>query len=218
MDFEDFVNNLNSEDRENFEKYSVFRGKQQYKIIFYTLAKENEKVSYLDVNSFIRYDKALKDCLFKYLGSLEEYIKTYIFDNFDFDKEVNLKKEKYRKMRELPKIVKIQNNNEITELYKRFALNFGDIIKFLNEYDPNNFDKKIENVKLLRDKVMHHLPLLFDSNCSSTTDVTKAQINDLASLLPNGYNLYMIKEIEKITKNTYNNIKTNYQKYLLKEV
>lgn len=92
MEFKEFIEKLNSDDKSTFEKYSKIRGVQQYRIIFEALTKVDSNVKFADVNSFVILDKAIKDVLFKYLGTLEEYIRNDILLRFDFDPETELKK------------------------------------------------------------------------------------------------------------------------------
>ena len=87
MEFKEFIEKLNSDDKSTFEKYSKIRGVQQYRIIFEALTKVDSNVKFSDVNSFVILDKAIKDVLFKYLGTLEEYIRNDILLRFDFDPE-----------------------------------------------------------------------------------------------------------------------------------
>lgn len=128
MEFKEFIENLNSEDKSIFKKYSKIRGVQQYKIIFEALNKVDSNVKFADVNSFIILDKAIKDVLFKYLGTLEEFIRNDILLRFDFDPEAELKITEYHYFKGLPKCIRKTNPaDEITEFYKKFALNFGDL-------------------------------------------------------------------------------------------
>lgn len=208
----DFISSLNDEDRENYNKFSKIRGTQQYKIIYETLLKIDSNITYKDVNSFIRYDKALKDVLFKYLGTLEEYIKNDILLNFDFSSDAIIKKEDYHFFDKLPKCIeKSQPKYEITEFYKRFALNFRDIVSFVREYCPNKFDvNKLDDIVYLRNAVMHHSPLLFSYNFESTKDITMIRIKKLIELLPLDYPKYIISEINERTEKTTNNINNSF--------
>ena len=95
MEFKEFIEKLNSDDKNTFEKYSKIRGVQQYRIIFEALSKVDTNIKFADVNSFVILDKAIKDVLFKYLGTLEEYIRNDILLRFDFDPEAELKKSEY---------------------------------------------------------------------------------------------------------------------------
>lgn len=217
MKFKDFIDNLNKDDNANFLKYSKIRGNQIYRIIFECLSKDDELIKYKDVNSFVKYDKAIRDVLYVYLGTLEEYIKTYILSNFNIKQNMILQKETYLCFKDLPELEKVNiDTYEINDLYKKFSLTFGEIIKFLKEYDSVAFNlEKLEQIRKLRNKVMHHSPLLFDFNFISIKDNTEKQINCLIDLLPEQYQVGITKKLNGKTEATKRNINKKFYKYLL---
>ena len=216
MVFNEFIENITEEDKMNFSKYSKIRGRQQYIIIYETLKKIDKNVSYNDVNAFIKYDKAIKDVLYKYLGTVEESIKTFIFENYDFEDKSKLDKEEYRCFKKIPKLCKKQNCEELTELYKRFSLSFGGIIKLLKKYEKDNFNcSSLDKVVELRNKVMHHRLLLFTCKFESDVDLIKDWINDLIDNLPGNYKSGILTDLIKKTNATKENINPNYQCCLL---
>lgn len=214
--FDEFINNLSKEDKQNFSDYSKMRGVQQYRIIFETLKKTDPNVEYKDVNAFIKYDKSIKDVLFTFLGALEEYIRNDIVLRFDFkNKSKNLKE--YHDIKELPKCIeKVQKKDEITAFYKYFSLNFGDLISFIEKYSKDKYDtKSLKKIVKLRNKVMHHKLLLFDCNFSSTKTNTENWIFELIKQLPNDYPQYLADELNKKTEKTKSNIKKSYLNFVL---
>lgn len=217
MEFREFIRKLNNNDKKIFEKYSKIRGVQQYRIIFETLNKADCNVKFADVNSFIIFDKAVKDVLFKYLGTLEEYIRNDILLRFDFVPNANLKKQEYHYFKELPKCIKKNNSaDEITVFYKMFALNFGDLVSFIKYYDPITYDTaKLDIIRDLRNNVMHHSPLLFSYNFESRIDETLKEINNLIEMLPPDYKDGCIKNLKLINQKTKVNIAKSYYKFLL---
>lgn len=217
MKFKDFIEKLNSDDKSTFEKYSKIRGVQQYRIIFEALSKVDTNVKFADVNSFVILDKAIKDVLFKYLGTLEEYIRNDILLRFDFDPETELKKPEYHYFKGLPKCIRKTNPaDEITDFYKKFALNFGDLVSFINYYDSQTYDtNKLDLIINLRNSVMHHSPLLFDYNFESTVEETLKGIGALVEMLPSDYKDGCIKNLKVPNKKTQDNIASTYYKFLL---
>ncbi len=217
MEFEKFINKLTGEDLDNFNQYKDIRGVQTYRIIFETLNKKNNTVRYEDVNSLVRYDKALKDVIYTYLGTLEDYIKNHILTSFDFSSNENLDKEHYTYIKGLPKCEKKNVGfGEITELYKRYALLFSEMIEFLKEYDKDFCDlKNLENVRQLRNLVMHHLPLLFGFNSDSPRLITLTGVHSLINLLPERYKNGIKKNISFTTSSTKKNLNPIYYEYLL---
>lgn len=221
MEFKEFIEKLNSDDKSTFEKYSKIRGVQQYRIIFEALSKVDSNVNFADVNSFVILDKAIKDILFKYLGTLEEYIRNDILLRFDFDPEAELKKPEYHYFKGLPKcIIKTNPADEITDFYKKFALNFGDLVSFIKDYDSQTYDtSKLDLIIKLRNSVMHHSLLLFDYNFESTVEETLKGIGALVEMLPSDYKDGCIKNIKVPNKKTQDNVASAYYKFLLyKEV
>lgn len=217
MEFKEFIEKLNNDDKSTFEKYSKIRGVQQYRIIFEALSKVDSNVNFADVNSFVILDKAIKDVLFKYLGTLEEYIRNDILLRFDFDPEAELKKPEYHYFKGLPKCIRKTNPvDEITDFYKRFSLNFGDLVSFIKDYDSQNYDtSKLDIIINLRNSVMHHSLLLFDYNFESTVDETLKGINALVEMLPSDYKDGCITKLKVPNKKTQDNIASAYYKFLL---
>lgn len=217
MDFNVFIDSLNEKDRKNYLQYSPIRGIQIYKIIFNALSKKNENVSYSDVNAFVIYDKALKDVLYTYIVTLEDLIRKHIFKNFDLKKDVEYQ-ERYEKCSDLKDIiVRIDNkNDDVTELYARWSLMMKETIIFLRKYDKNSFDlNKLEQVRKLRNKVMHHSTLVFDCHGNSNCKTTYYEISCLHDVLPENYS-GIIKEINDRTSITRKNIQNEYECFLLK--
>lgn len=217
MEFKEFIEKLNIDDKSTFEKYSKIRGVQQYKIIFEALNKVDSNVKFADVNSFVILDKAIKDVLFKYLGTLEEFIRNDILLRFDFDSKVVIKKPEYHYFKGLPKCIRKSNSaDEITDFYKRFSLNFGDLVSFIKYYDSQTYDtSKLDRIINLRNSVMHHSPLLFDYNFESTVDETLKGINALVEMLPSDYKDGCIKNLKVPNKKTQDNVACTYYKFLL---
>ena len=217
MGFKEFIEKLNSDDKSTFEKYFKIRGVQQYRIIFEALSKVDSNVNFADVNSFVILDKAIKDILFKYLGTLEEYIRNDILLRFDFDPEAELKKPKYHYFKGLPKCIRKTNPaDEITDFYKKFALNFGDLVSFIKDYDSQPYDtSKLDLIINLRNSVMHHSLLLFDYNFESTVEETLKGIGALVEMLPSDYKDGCIKKLKVPNKKTQDNIASAYYKFLL---
>ncbi len=220
MDFNKFINGLSKEDRKNFEQYKDIRGVQIYKVVYNALKIKNDMVTYSDVNAFVIYDKAIKDVLYQYLGTLEEYLRNYILTHFDFSDDAQLNKDKYIYLSQLPKCEpKEISFGEITELYKRYALNFGDMKSFLVDYKVNICDFDVlERMRMFRNDVMHHAPLLFNYNSESTAKNTIECIRELINLLPISHRKGLAKDINNKTMKTKENINPCFYDFLLEEI
>lgn len=221
MQFKDIIDSLSDEEKNNFEYYSKIRGIQQYEIIFNALNKIDSKlITYKDINSFVRYDKAIKDVLYKYLGTLEEFIKVHIFANYDFKNNAIITKNEYIFFNQLQPLIEQKNVplNEISKLYKHFALNFKDIVDLLIEFNDSMFDsKELLSIKDLRNDVMHHSPLLFNFDGAEKVKKTEKIISLLIKLLPLDYPKYIAEELNDRTEHTQKNINVKFHSLLLKE-
>lgn len=221
MTFNEFISKLNVNEKRNFDYYSQIRGVQQYKIIFETLSKIDSNITYNDVNSFIKYDKGIKDILYVYLGSLEEYIKVYIFSKYDFKNDVTHKKNisEYNFFSQIHALIEPKNVplDEITELYKMYALNFKDMVDLLKEKEPNgkfNTDD-LYKIKDLRNDVMHHSPLLFNIDGTDKVRETEELIKILYNTLPLNYPKYLAKDLNKKTRKYKEKLNNKFYDLLL---
>lgn len=217
MEYLDFIESLDEKNKNNYNHYSKIRGVQQYRIIFETLKKTNENVTYNDVNAFIINDKAIKEKLFKYLGVLEESMKVYIIKHYDLDSRQENEKKIYHYFNELPKLIDKDNSNgEITELYKKFGLLFSSILELLKEYHVNKYN--IDDLKVvneLRNNVMHHSPLLFDCAFKSNANIVTKQIQALLRLLPVEYQKGLKQEINNTIEKTKKSVNKDFWNYLI---
>ena len=66
MEFKEFIEKLNNDDKSTFEKYSKIRGVQQYRIIFEALSKVDSNANFADVRAVVIRDMALIEILVKY--------------------------------------------------------------------------------------------------------------------------------------------------------
>lgn len=209
--FEEFINTLNLEDKENYNKYSKIRSKYTYVIIYNSLIKKHNRIKYKDVNSLIIYDKAIKDVLYTYLGTFEEHLKSHIFEKFETNYDKKIKKYS-------DKIDIFQNDNfdKISNLYQKFNLTLGEIKKFLQEKDKNFIDlNKMEKIIDLRNNVMHHKPLLFSHDFISLASLVNYQISNLLELIPVDYKKGLVSKLNYILGKTKKNLNENYHSFLI---
>lgn len=222
--FEKFILKLKSKEKENYEKYSKIRSKYAYMIVYYALVKKNSRVKYKDVNSLVTYDKAIKYVLYKYLGTFEEYLKSYIFNKYELpEKDENIK---HQKLKSKDLIENKNNDDKVSKLYKKFNYSLSEIKDFLKEKDkdflnlsnnPGVYFDKMKKIVNLRNDVMHHKPLLFDYESGSLASERNNQISNLLELLPDNYKKGLVKnmnaELRKIK-----DINEDYSCFLLDEL
>ena len=82
------LNYLNDEERIEFEKYLRIRSKFLFKQIYdYLLLENAEKVNYSELGTCIRYDKNLRDKLYIYLATFEEYLRAQMYEKYEIKKD-----------------------------------------------------------------------------------------------------------------------------------
>lgn len=191
-ELEKFID-FDSDAKKNYEKYSRIRGQQLYLFIGkYFFEINNERINYCYVRDLIRYDKRLKDKLYIYLGTFEDWLKTLIYQqtNYSIDSgfyksdEINhssfmeINRIKPKISYDLSKLIKIIENNKIQGL---------EIISDFNA------------IRVFRNKVMHHNFLLLKYNdeneIESRTDWLKENLLLLKKYLPKDYQTGFLKDI-----------------------
>lgn len=189
--FKEFIDLLTDKDKENFDLYSPIRSKQLYRIIYEALNNKYD-FTYSELNSLVRCDKAIKDILYKYLAIVEEMARSYLFSNYDLNEDLSDGTDDIRKI----SFENINNHlekrdikdGEVTYLYKAYSLTFSKLIKILADNKDDHFNlAKLNKVNELRNKVMHHYPLLFDTNSRPLKVELEEQINCLIEVLPERY-------------------------------
>ncbi len=218
MNYNEFLKVLTPEDKKDFEKYSRARGPQAYVIVLGALGDDVQPDTvYKNVSQIIRYDKGLKDLLFRYLAFMEETIKTYIFRNYDLKSDIN-EFDEYKYAKEINGKVEHRqiSDGDITNLYKKFKLTFGEIKRFLkNENDITYDEESLENMRSLRNEVMHHRMLLFDYDSKYIGNYTFKMVIDFIKMLPSDFAQYLIDDLVDYTKEKLAIIDEKYHKYLL---
>lgn len=178
---------------DTFEKYLELKGRYLHKQIYDIILDAKGSVSYNELSSVIRYDKSLRNKLYEYLATFEEYLKAQIFEKYDVENCDKIYKGSKGK-NELIKDVREKTNFDYSNLYFCFELELGPIIEFIKEkkmfYD--NIINKMDIVRDLRNRVMHHN--LITCGKSKTYDELNKNINEirekilaLKELLPTEY-------------------------------
>ena len=85
---EEFYKNLiiDEEDKERAEKYLISKGVEKHIILKEKLFNwiEGDKIEYSLIASTYRYDKRLRNILFKYISYLEEFYRSVILDEYRY--------------------------------------------------------------------------------------------------------------------------------------
>ena len=81
-----------TKEKEDFEKYKKLKGVYLHKQVYDILLEANggENVTYQELSSIIRYDKNLRDTLYIYLATAEEYLRALLCERYDVDESCKL--------------------------------------------------------------------------------------------------------------------------------
>lgn len=172
-------------ERITFYDYIDFKGLFLHKHVYEVYLLYQETVSYHDVSSYIRYDKGLRNALYRNLSAVEEYYRSRLINNFDINRKLADFKKDIVKNNEL-----VESNSESSNLYnysfcKSFSLD--KLLRMLNAVSLLNEIEKEElnRIREFRNKVMHHNLIIISSHVMK---------NDIEN---------EIKEVEQICKLIY---------------
>lgn len=147
----------NEKDEDIFLKYLIFKGTYLHKQIYDILLQYDQKCYYSELSNIVIYDKGLRNQLFKFLSAAEEKLRSVLFDNYDIQHKIDNPDTFVVKQKELIKKVNYDNSNLYFASYSK-NFTFGKLQEVMKGFDLlSNYDlSDIENVKILRNKVMHH--------------------------------------------------------------
>lgn len=163
-------------EEETFEKFIKIKGAYLHKQIYDVLLSYNAKeVTYHELCSIIRYDKNLRDTLYKYLATVEEKLRSELFTKYDVDTTDCIYK-RTKGLEKLKKDIHIKTNFVNSNLYFCYQLDLGatiDLLENLNFYNNKDIFTDLRQIKELRNRVMHHNILV----AGNATDRIQAEIN-----------------------------------------
>lgn len=189
-----------------FDKYKKIRSGFVLKQIYdFLLNFDKKKVKYSDLSTCIRYDKNLRDNLYIYLATFEEYLRSQIFDKYEIKKGYTVNKKEKNYIQKMAMNMFESAGKEYSDLYEMFSLDLGETISLVKELKMFSDEKiaELENIRVLRNKVMHH-NLIVLGKCKSLAGVEKNKekmksgIIALAVNLPDGYEQNFIKIINAL--------------------
>ena len=222
---EEFYKNLiiDEEDKERAEKYLTSKGVEKHIILKEKLFNwvEGDKIEYSLIASTYRYDKRLRNILFKYISYLEEYYRSVILDEY-----------RYR-------VKKIKWIRDIKERLEEFNGDLNDALEHIDFssllIQTRMLPQRVKNkcllpktrnlkensiaLKELRNAVMHNKFLLLyrgyetcyidgvDDNKSSNL---KANILNLISFLPKSVAEGCIRDINAAREEKENQLGTKW--------
>ena len=199
-------------ERVEFEKYVKIRGKFVFKQIYdYLLNFDKEKVDYTDISSCIRYDKNMRDTLYIYLATFEEYLRTQLYDRYEIKESFTTNRKEKNDIKKMAENMYECTDNQSSVLYKMFNLDLGKTISLVTELKMFGAARieEFDSIRILRNKVMHH-NLLVLGNAETIECVEKNKgkmkkgIMALANNLPDGYGQNFIKVINDLQCDFHN--------------
>jgi len=207
---------IEDNEKEIFLKYIRLKGRFLHKQVYETILLTDDKAKYGEISRIIRYDKYIRDVLYKYLSALEEKWRAIAFDMFDYESDKN---EVIKKEIDLSKVTLKKKHVDSTFYWasynKSFTLNkLIDVFKAnRHAINMNITDDMYQSIKILRNSVMHHNLILF--SYKSTVEDIYNEIKSLENKISLLWKLLddeMKKAFEKEI-NTGNYKGGDYEKY-----
>lgn len=177
----------NEKQRAEAKKYIALKGIVQYRRVIEFYRSLGETPTYKKVSSMYRYDKRLRDILYIYLATAEEFMRACIGNRFE-DNENEL--EKTSKF-----IAKQSQYQSISLTLEQMTLGalIDMVLKnqevFANCYDLINIKTNLNALRVLRNKVGHHNFLFAETFATCVVNEVKSNsleqnIKNLQCLLP----------------------------------
>lgn len=192
-----------NEEYEEALKYIEIKGIAQYGRILNYCVDFSIEPTYVAISSLYRYDKRLRYNVYRYLGTVEEYIRAILGNNFENDQNGLSKTKVFSKHYE--------NINSLSLALER--LTFNELINlvllnkifFANFFNLDNLSINFNALRVLRNKVCHHNFLLIEKYEFCVTDkfTSKSLENNLKNLknhLPKLYQKGFISDITKCSR------------------
>lgn len=203
VDFDKLI--ISDYERSDFEKYVEIKGVYLHKQIYDVLVTYGlDSITYYELSSIIRYDKNLRDTLYKYLATFEENLRAKLFEKFDIENQDHNYKGS-QGFNKLKKDIRPKRDDAISNLYFCFQLELGQTIdllehiKFCNDVILSDF----KQIKDLRNHVMHHNVLVLGQainkeQAENNLQTLKKQVALLRKYLPEEYRKGFQTSIENL--------------------
>ncbi len=197
--------NVQLEDEEDFMYNIEYKGVYLVNHIYESYKFFSDHVEWKTVLNTIKFDKKLRNNLYKFLGTIEEYIKVKLFSEYDVgnrDVVFNSQNDKSKCRKALSK----KTSNKSSNLYFVFQMTFGFLIDITLEKNlvNKNFIDWLEKVRDLRNKVMHHSVLLLGSATNGKDVLVEVEnlkkgIESMYQVLPYQFRDGFEKSINKLS-------------------
>lgn len=190
----------NSEERAEAQKYIALKGIVQYRRVIDYCKVAEEKPAYKKVSDLYRYDKRLRDTLYVYLSTVEEFLRARLGNEFEDNENKLIKTTRFKnKQAQYCSVSLTLEQLTLKELNDMVLANKSI---FKNIYDMHILELNLDALRVLRNKVVHHNFLLAETynECSveAVMDNTlKHNIISLKYLLPCDFRQGFITSINK---------------------
>lgn len=214
--------NISGKDEERAKNAIFSKGIEKHIIILERLKawSQSDKVDYRAIASIYRYDKRLRNVLFKFISYLEEYYRSIILDCYRFDwSNIKLDWQLETQLKKFGDMNSALEEIHFSSLTKQIRLIKDNIVgRFLFPDDSHlkkNFDALIE----LRNSVMHNKLLVLyhgfkecfpDDDELNKSATLKSNILNLIRFLPEEIRNACRQEINNCAKERNNDNKTEW--------
>lgn len=148
----------NEQQLKEAQKYISLKGVVQYKRALNYCLESSLSPSYTNVSALYRYDKRLRDNLYRYLGTAEEYMRAiignYYEDNYGGLIKTKTFETKYNRFNSVSLTLEQLTLGELILIVLKNTEPFQEI------YDVENLKINLNALRALRNKVGHHNFLL----------------------------------------------------------
>lgn len=192
----------NQNEQEEAEQYLRLKGISFHKKIMIYLGfdfnETNNTIDWNRVSSLLRYDKRLRDKIYVYLATLEEYIRAFISNKYEDISEQDFWLDKNKRKKCIKD--KIELGIPLYDILE--GIEFGELIMQLSSLPQEDISLMFENdksiylnleaIRVLRNAVSHHVFLhgcKFLNCCVDgiTNNTLEHNISNLRQLLPIEY-------------------------------
>lgn len=198
------------EEKANFEKYKKLKGEDLFYQIYRILSESQSPVKYVTVSSYVRYDKNLRDKLYIYMATLEEYYRAQFLDAFDV---LEPKKYEMHCYNQLNKDLIKRTEGTPSVLYYGFQPDFRDLMRICNDMGVCEIDNSSQkHIKKLRNETMHHALIMFGkaqttSRLEEHFKEIEKRLNAFVQALPQEYRAGFLSDLQKLNQNAIRNTK-----------
>lgn len=172
------------------------------------IINDNNQLNDNEILGFIRYDKFLREKLYKYLSVIEEHLREKLYKKIEYNGDKLLM---YKDDYKYTEFILIEDSQYGYNFFKKSKLLFSVIVDLYKKFseslliDEEYSITDVKNVNNLRNIVMHHSLLVIDQNEESLSKISinarvktiEQYIESVKKVLPKNYVKGLITDINK---------------------